>query len=104
MQTSPVRSASEAGKRQCLVNFSAGRNLQAPGNTAVCSEGQFCSDDLTIETQVHNPLFADISDEDLAEVDLIDLRTKEMMEHKFSLKSHREFWCSLTQSYSHLAM
>ena len=69
-------------------------------------KGYFGSGDLKVETWIRNPFLADIdciSDEDLAKDDLIDLRTKEMLQNEFNSKSLGEFWCALTQAYPRLA-
>jgi hypothetical protein len=43
-----------------------------------------------------------IEDADLAKDELIDLRTKKILQLEFNSKSAEEFWCFLREAYPHL--
>lgn len=64
-------------------------------------KGYFGLGDLKAETWILNPIQAEVdsvSDKNLAKDDLIDLRTKEILQNELILKRLGKFWCALTQA------
>ena len=57
---------------------------------------------MNFELWIRNPFHADLGavcDDDLTKVDLIELRTMQMLRTDFNSKNVAEFWCPLTQAY-----
>ena len=60
---------------------------------------------MNFELWIRNPFLADLDavcDKNLAEDDLIELRTLQMLRSDFNSKNVAKFWCSLTQAYPRL--
>ena len=65
----------------------------------------YCSDDVNFELWICNPFLADLDavcDEDLAQDDLIELRTMQMLRSNFNSENLAKLWCSWTQAYLRL--
>ena len=68
-------------------------------------KGYFYLDGMKVEPWIHNPFLSDINcieDVDIAKDELIDLRTKNLLQLEFNSKSLGEFWCSLREAYPRL--
>jgi hypothetical protein len=69
-------------------------------------DNYFMLDDNNFDPWIRNPFRVDlnrIDDKDLAKDELIDLRTKQVLQMEFDTKTLPEFWCTLAAAYPLLA-